>query len=168
MSSEAIRIYEEIRTGKRSRFPRGFWMDGSKFNYADAAEITKYLVEDVLEWDDEVVKDQMCCEVFFQAKLKGMLWTLFNDSFYAAMDNAYPGKFKQWEFTHTPRNFWTEETAIEATIWLFKVKLGMSDEEIVENISRKIFVENRLDTMMHVIYGNNATQAVKSAFRHLF
>ena len=39
---------------------------------------------------------------------------------------------------------------------------------LFENISRKIFVENRLDTMMHVIYGNNATQAVKSAFRHLF
>ena len=119
MNSEAIRIYEEIRTGKRSRFPRGFWVDGSNYNYNAAADITKYLVEDVLNWDDEVVKDRMCCEVFFQQKLKGMLWTLFN-------------------------------------------------EEIVENISRKIFVENRLDTMMHVIYGNNATQAVKSAFKHLF
>ena len=147
-------------------------------------------VEDVLKWNDDELRDQMCCEVFFRAKLKGMLWTLFNDSFYAAVNNAYPDKYKEWEFTHTPRNFWTEETAIEATYWLFKVKLsmsdeeiienisrkifvenrldGMSDEEIIENISRKIFVENRLDTMMHVIYGNNATQAVKSAFKHLF
>ena len=168
MSSEAIRIYEEILTGKRGRFPRGFWNDGTHLNYAAAAEITKYLVEDVLKWNDDELRDQMCCEVFFRAKLKGMLWTLFNDSFYAAVNNAYPDKYKEWEFTHTPRNFWTEETAIEATYWLFKVKLGMSDEDIIENISRKIFVENRLDTMMHVIYGNNATQAVKSAFKHLF
>lgn len=168
MSSEAIRIYQEILTGRRSRFPRGFWIDDDDYNYADAAAITKYLVEDVLKWNDDEVRENMCCEVFFRARLKGMLWTLFNDSFYAAIENAYPGKFKQWEFAHTPRNFWNEETAIEATIWLFKVKLGMSDEEIVNSISRKIFVENRLDTMMHVIYGNNATQAVKSAFKHLF
>ena len=88
MNSEAIRIYEEIRTGKRSRFPRGFWVDGSNYNYNAAADITKYLVEDVLNWDDEVVKDRICCEVFFQQKLKGMLWTLFNDSFYGKFFRA--------------------------------------------------------------------------------
>jgi len=168
LSSDAIEIYKEILKGTRSRFPRGFWIDGDDFNYHDAAVITRYLIEDVLKWTEEEVKENMCCEVFFHAKLKGMLWTLFNDSFYAAVNNAYPDKYMQWEFSHTPRNFWTEETAIDATIWLYKVKLGMSDEEILANISRKIFVDNRLDTMMHVIYGNNATQAVKSAFKHLF
>ena len=42
------------------------------------------------------------------------------------------------------------------------------DEKIKENISRKIFVENGLDTMMHVLFKNNARAAISNAFPDLF
>lgn len=164
MESIAVEIYKEVLLGSRKRFPINFWKDDESKNFSDAAEITRYLIEQVLFWDDDTVKEKMCCKVFFDHSLKGMLWTLFDDSVFAAIENAYPGKFMQWEFTHTPRNFWNLDTARQATIWLFKEHLKWNDEKIKQNVSRKIFVENGLDTMMHVIFNNNATLAISNAF----
>ena len=38
-------------------------------------------------------------------------------------ENAYPGKFKPWEFTQVPNHFWNLKTASEATTWLIEEKL---------------------------------------------
>lgn len=167
MYDYAVQTYKDVLAGTRKRFPRGFWTDDEGRNFSDSAAITRYLIEEVLKWDDETVKAQICCKTFFNNNLKGMLCTLFGDSVYAALENAYPGKYKQWELACTPRNFWNIETARQATIWLFKEKLNWSDEQIKSNISRKIFVENGLDTMMHVIFNNNATNAISNAFPDL-
>lgn len=168
MSEYAIEIYKEVLRGTRNRFPRDFWKDDENKNYCDSAIITKYLIEEVLKWDDEKIKAEISCKIFFTHKLKGMLCILFNDSVYAALNNAYPDKFKEWELSCTPRNFWNLETARQATIWLFKEHLHWTDEQIKQNISRKVFVENRLDTMMHVLFSNNATRAITNAFPDLF
>ena len=164
----AVQIYQEVLDGKRNRFPRDFWVEDEIANFSYSASITRYLIEEILKWNDEKIKSDICCNIFFKHKLKGMMCTIFNDSVFAALDNAYPGKFKQWELSCTPRNFWNLETAKQATIWLFKEHLKWTDEQIKQNISRKIFVENGLDTMMHVIFNNNATQAVSNAFPELF
>lgn len=168
MKSESIQIYEDVLKGSLRRFPRGFWVDDEGKNLIASAEITRYLIENVLKWSDEKVKSDISCKVFFNHKLKGMLCTLFGDSVYAALNNAYPGKYKEWELACTPRNFWTLENAKKATIWLFKEKLQWSDDEIRQNISRKIFVENGLDTMMHLLFKNNAKAAISNAFPDLF
>jgi hypothetical protein len=168
LDSYAIETYLNVLNGTTNRFPRDFWQDDENKHCSDAAEITRYLIEEILGWNEDTIKAELCCKTFFEHKLKGMLCTLFNDSFFQAIDNAYPGKYKEWEFSCTPRNFWNEETAKQATIWLFRERLKMTDEEIKRNISRKIFVENGLDTMMHVIYNNNASMAISNAFPELF
>ena len=168
MKSESIQIYEDVLKGTQKRFPRGFWVDDENKNFQASAEITRYLIEKILCWDDEKVKRDISCKVFFEHKLRGMLYMLFNDSVFKALDNAYPGKYHEWELKCTPRNFWTLENAKRATIWLFKEKLNWSDEKIRQNVSRKIFVENGLDTMMHVLFKNNAKEALSNAFPDLF
>lgn len=168
MKSDSVQIYEDVLKQTLKRFPRDFWVNDENMNYKASAEITRYLIEEVLKWDDEKVKSDISCKVFFEHKLKGMLCTLFGDSVFAAIDNAYPGKYNEWELACTPRNFWNIENAKKATIWLFKEKLQWSDEKIKENISRKIFVENGLDTMMHVLFKNNARAAISNAFPDLF
>ena len=35
-----------------------------------------------------------------------MYW---NGSPYAMINSLYPNKFKEWEFSMTPNNFWTKE-----------------------------------------------------------
>lgn len=168
MEDYAINIYKDVLIGARKRFPQGFWRDDESKNFNDAAKITRYLIEDVLHWDNEKIKTELSCKVFFEHKLKGMLCMVFGDSIYAAVNNAYPGKFKEWELSYTPRNFWNMDTAREATIWLFRERLGFNDEQIKQHISRKIFVENGLDTMMHVLFSNNARLALSNAFPELF
>lgn len=168
MKSDSVQIYEDVLKQTLKRFPRDFWVNDENMNYKASAEITRYLIEEVLKWDDEKVKSDISCKVFFEHKLKGMLCTLFGDSVFAAIDNAYPAKYNEWELACTPRNFWNIENAKKATIWLFKEKLQWSDEKIKENISRKIFVENGLDTMMHVLFKNNARAAISNAFPDLF
>lgn len=168
MKSESIQIYEDVLRGTLKRFPRGFWVDDESKNFQASAEITRYLIEEILHWDDKTLKREISCQVFFKHKLRGMLYMLFNDSVYAAINNAYPNKYYEWEFKCTPRNFWTLENAKRATIWLFKEKLNWSDDDIRHNVSRKIFVENGLDTMMHVLFKNNAKEALSNAFPDLF
>lgn len=160
----AIIIYKEILSGKRKRFPSGFWKTVDTANYADAREITIYLIENILQWDDEKIKNELDSEVFFKYKLKGMLYALFNDSVFKAINNAYPGRFKQWELICTPRNFWNEKSAKAATIWLFKEKLKWSDAEIKEKASKQVFIENGLYSMMHNIFGNNVSLIISNAF----
>ena len=164
----AVQTYVKVLTGSRKRFPRDFWLDDERSNFIYSAQITRYLIEEILKWDDEQLKREICCKTFFEHKLKGMLCVLYGDSVFAALNNAYPGKFKEWELSCTPRNFWTIDTARQATIWLFREKLNYTDEMILQNITRKIFVDNGLDTMMHVIFNNNASKAVQNAFPELF
>lgn len=164
MDDYAVETYKSVLSGRLKRFPRDFWKDDEHIKLSGSAAITRYLIEEVLHWDDATIKSSLCCKVFFKHKLKGMLCMLFNESAYAALNNAYPDRFKEWELSCTPRNFWNIETAKEATVWLFKEHLKMSDDEIKLNVTRKIFVDNGLDTMMHVVYGNNATLAISNAF----
>ena len=164
----AVQIYCDVLSGSLKRFPRDFWKHDEENNLMASAAITRYLIEHILKWNDEQVKKDLSCKLFFKYKLKGMLWTLFDERVFAALDNAYPGKFKEWEVAYTPRNFWTMETARQATVWLFREKLNYTDEMILQNITRKIFVDNGLDTMMHVLFNNNASKAVRNAFPELF
>ena len=95
MKSDSVQIYEDVLKQTLKRFPRDFWVNDENMNYKASAEITRYLIEEVLKWDDEKVKSDISCKVFFDHKLKGMLCTLFGDSVFAAIDNAYPGKYKR-------------------------------------------------------------------------
>ena len=168
MKSESIQVYEDVLQSTLKRFPQGFWVDDENKNFQTSAEITRYLIEEILCWDSQRVKREISCKVFFDHKLRGMLYMLFNDSVFKALDNAYPGKYHEWELKCTPRNFWTLENAKRATIWLFKEKLNWSNEKIRQNVSKKILVENGLDTMMHVLFKNNAKKAISNAFPDLF
>lgn len=167
MDEYSVSLYQDVLKGIRGRFPRDFWVEDEKCNNVYSTAITRYLIEEVLKWDNEKIKKDICCEVFFKHRLKGMLCTVYGDSVFAALNAAYPGKFKEWELSCTPRNFWNLDSARDATIWLFKEHLNWSYEQIKQNISRKIFVDNGLDTMMHVLFNNNASKAISNAFPDL-
>lgn len=164
----SIKVYNEVLEGKRKRFPSGFWQTIDSKNYIGASEITKYLIEDILKLDDEQIKKDLNYQVFFDNKLKGMMNALFDDSVFKALDNAYPGRFKEWELACNPRNFWNMENAKKATIWLFKEKLKWSSEEILQRACKKTFIENGLYSMLHIVFHKNVSLALKNAFPELF
>ena len=160
--TDISKYYLEEVLAKGKQFPKDIWNYNSK--YDNAKVVTKTLIEKVLKWSDEDVRKKLSVNIFRKNSLIRMLTILFNGSPYGAIENAYPGKFKQWELPSVPKNFWNMETAKEATIWLIEEKLKWSDDDIKQNLSLNIFKENSLDGMLFILFNNSPYFAIENAY----
>lgn len=88
---EAIELYKKILSGELKRFPNKYWNNSKSLE--NAAMVTRYLIEEVLKWDEEKVKKDLNEKVFRENKLSGMLECTFGRIPFKAIDNAYPGKY---------------------------------------------------------------------------
>lgn len=129
---------------------------------------TKWLFEEKLRWDDEDIKENLSYKVFRENGLANMLLAIFNNTPYQAINLTYEDKFKPWEFKRVANGYWTEETSILATKWLFDKKLKLLNDNIKESACRKIFKENRLSGMLFTSYNHSALKALKSAYPNKF
>ena len=134
------------------------------WNVKTAREATIWLIEEKLKWSDEDVRRNLSKNTFKENSLRGMLNLLFNGSPYLAIENAYPGKFKAWEFAKVSKNFWNLKTASEATIWLIEEKLKWSDEDVRRNLSQNTFKENSLRGMLDVLFNGSPYLAIENAY----
>ncbi len=134
------------------------------WNMETAKEATMWLIEEKLKWSDEDVRRNLSKNTFKESSLVRMLDVLFNGSPYFAIENAYPGKFKSWEFSKVPKNFWNMETAKEATMWLIEEKLKWSDEDVRRNLSQNTFKENSLRGMLDVLFNCSPYLAIENAY----
>jgi len=137
-----IEIYKLVLSGKLKQFPLCFWEKPNSLQ--SAKEITIYLFEEILKWSNEDILNNLCQKNFKENKLGGMIAALFDWSVFRAIDNAYPGKFKEWEIRNTPRNFWNTTTAKEALKWVLEEKLKYTDKEILKNLNYTFFKDNKL------------------------
>ena len=145
----------KFKSWEFSKVPKNFW------NMETAKEATMWLIEEKLKWSDEDVRRNLSQNTFKENSLRGMLAILFNESPYRAIDNAYPGKFKPWEFKRIPNNFWNLKTAREATIWLIEEKLKWSDEDVKEKLTLNTFKENSLKSMLNYLFNIDPHQPVE-------
>ena len=157
--TDISKYYLEDVLAKGKKFPSGTWIGN-----VNAKIVTKTLIEKVLKWSDEDIKEKISTRIFKENSLWGMLSILFNGSPYLAIENAYPGKFKQWELPCVPHLFWNMETAKEATIWLIEEKLKWSDEDIRKKLSQKIFKENLLSGMLTILFNGSPYLAIENAY----
>ena len=153
------KYYLEEVLAKGKQFPKGVWNCNEK--YDNAKEVTKTLIEKVLKWSDDDIKNKLSRNTFRENSLNGMLNYLFNNSPYRAIENAYPGKFKPWEVARVSKNFWNMETAREATIWLIEEKLKWSDEDVKEKLTLNTFKENSLKSMLNYLFNIDSHQPVE-------
>ena len=103
-------------------------------------------------------------KTFKDNKLGGMLTRVFANSPYAAINNAYPGKYKPWQFEHVPKSYWTKERAVEATIWLIEEKLKWSEDTLLENLSARIFIKNGLGGMLVGVFDCSPYAAIDNSY----
>ena len=160
--TDISKYYLEEVLAKGKQFPKGVWNCNAK--YENAKEVTKTLIEKVLKWSDEDVRKKLSVNIFRKNSLIRMLTILFNGSPYGAIENAYPGKFKQWELPSVPKNFWNMETAKEATIWLIEEKLKWSDDDVRRNLSQNTFKENSLRGMLAILFNESPYRAIENAY----
>ena len=160
---DGVEVYKLVLTNRIKVFPAGFWQQPEAFQ--NACECITFLFEHLLEFSDDEIKKNLSHKLFSENKLGGMLSVCFNASPYQAINAAYPGKFKPWEFNITLRGYWENiENGVEATRWLFEEKLKLSHEEIKKDISKKIFKDNCLGGMLKYCFNNSPYQAINTTY----
>ena len=143
----AVEVYKLVLSGEIKKFPSGFW--NSNDAYSNARDCVKYLIEDILKWNEEDLLKNMYRRVFVKFKLKGMLTVLFDDVTFNAIENAYPGKFKPWQFNYVPNGYWEDElNCKKALLWLIDEKLCLSSEDIKSNWGMPLIKENGLESLV--------------------
>lgn len=139
--STPIEVYQMVLRGELSRFPNGFWSGPSN---NDSAQITRYLIEHILGWtSDKQIKENLRAKTFKQNKLGGLL-SSFEGSPYAAINNAYPGRFQPWELQVIPVNFNDREIALQATKWLIEKQLKLVLPDDLKYLKREHFYEHQI------------------------
>ena len=138
-------------------------VSNSFWNLKTAKEATIWLIEEKLKWNDDDIKEKLSANTFIKNSLTSII-SLFNGSPYFAIENAYPGKFKSWEFSKVPKNFWNMETAKKATMWLIEEKLKWSDEDVRRNLSQNTFKENSLRGMLAILFNESPYRAIENAY----
>ena len=141
-----------------TRVSKNFW------NMETAKEATIWLIEEKLKWSENDIKEKLSATIFIQNSFTSILNDLFNGSPYLIIENAYPGKFKPWEFKRISKKFWNVETAKEATIWLIEEKLKWSDEDIKEKLSANTFIKNSFGGMLTILFNNSPYLAIENAY----
>lgn len=162
-----IEIYELVRNGKIKTFPNHFWVCDESAVYAP--QITRYLIENILNWTDDDVKEKLRKFTFRENNLGGLICSKYNDSPFAAITAAYPeNNFHAWDFVNAPNDYWQgekgRENAIAATKWLIEEKLKWSENEIIENLTQNAFTENNLLGMLKKAFNCNLFEAIDATY----
>ncbi len=138
--------------------PNSYWTKET------AAEATMWLIEEKLKWSEEELLKKLGKKTFYDNGLKGMLSNVFDGSPYAAINNAYPDKYKPWQFAKVPLSYWTKETAAEATRWLIEEKLKWSEEDVLKKLRQKTFHDNMLSGMLMRIFKDSPYLAMNATY----
>ena len=94
---DAIDVYKIVLKGYIIKtFPNGFWQQPEAKQ--NAIKCTRFLIEEMLKYDNEMIKEKNSKKIFNENKLSWMLNVCFNGSPYEAINTAYPNKFKKSDF----------------------------------------------------------------------
>ncbi|MCZ6944551.1 DUF4046 domain-containing protein [Bacillus mycoides] len=150
-------IYQEILDGEKNRFPANTWKND--VDKEMARRITKYLIEIILKWDEEEIKQNWNTPLIINYRLRGLLNHQYENSPYKMIDDLYPNRFKEWDFGMTSLNFWNKEKALEVLKWIIEEKEKLSEEELLEFYNKKWLEKNKLGSPL-VMYWNGSPYAM--------
>lgn len=158
----AIEVYKLVLDGTLLRFPPNFWTKNN------AIKIAIYLIEDILKWSKEDIKNKFSINILKKYKLGGMAQILFNCSMYQVIDTIYPNEYKPWELAMSPNKLWNKETGILATKWLIEEKLQWSDDDIKKKLCIQTFKDNSIGGMLSILYKGSPFIAINEAYPNKF
>lgn len=153
------KVIEALYPGKYEKrdmkfLPNGYWTKET------AIKEIRDLFDNRLKWSRNDIAQKLNSKTLIK---NGFYANVFNNSAIAAVNAAYPGEFKEWEFKKFKRIEWTKEKLIEAVKWLIESRLKWSEEEVKKKISCSTFVENDLYRVIE-LYNFNPFKAVMEAY----
>lgn len=150
---DVLDVYKLVLRGDVVRFPPGFWQRPE--SEQNSIECMKFLIEEILKWNDDDIKEKLKMTVFIKNKLAGMMQILYANSPYMAISKLYPDRFHPWELNEAPSSFWkSKENRIKAMKWLIEEKLNWSDEDIINSFNGKILIDNGLGGLLTEMRGS--------------
>ncbi|WP_407301664.1 AbrB/MazE/SpoVT family DNA-binding domain-containing protein [Clostridium botulinum] len=142
-----VELYKLRLQGKLKKFPDGFWKKPGALD--SAKEITIYFIEEILKWNEEDIRKKIDEKTFREYKLSGMLEYVFDRSPFKAIENAYPGVYKEWDLKHVSRNLWEDENKRKKAIeWL----LNKVEKDTFEELTNIDFTDNGLGGLLDRLY----------------
>lgn len=143
-----------------NRVKANYWADIN-----NAIEATKWLIEEKLQLNEEQLKEELCVNMFFDNRLKGMLLICFDGSPYKAVASAYPERnYMPWDFKRVPSSYWNKDTGVLAVKWLVETKLQLNEDELKEQLSQKLFKDNGLNGMLNRCFDFSPYKAISTAY----
>ncbi|WP_255286788.1 MULTISPECIES: DUF4046 domain-containing protein [unclassified Bacillus (in: firmicutes)] len=113
---KVLQIYRDVLDGKRGKFPDHFFVGEQGKKYL--AFLTRYLIEDYLGISVKEIPRKVKAATLWNHRLRPAAYVQGWKDFMWIIENAYPGKFRPWEFNQVSNNYWQGENerkrAIEA------------------------------------------------------
>ncbi|WP_242290050.1 DUF4046 domain-containing protein [Bacillus cereus group sp. BfR-BA-01319] len=159
-------IYQEILDGKRSRFPSNTWRWDE--NNEMAKRVTRYLLTEILNWNEEEIKQNWNVSLIAKYRLRGVLQHRYENSPYAMINDLYPNQFKEWEFKMTPLNFWTKNKALQLLKWTIEEKEKLLPKKILRIYGQKWLKEQKLSTPLRVFWDGSPYAMINDLYPNVF
>ena len=157
----ALDVYKKVRISDDYTYPEDFWRELIR---EEKVAIIRYFIEDLLQWDEQKLLDNLDNSVFYEYGLKKLLVIHYKDHFFNAIRDAYPTRFMPWQFKNNTIKKWDIKTAKYATRWLVEAELHLSTGKIYTSLKEKDFANANLDGMLKKVYGGSIPKAVQMAF----
>ncbi|WAH42039.1 hypothetical protein NZD89_00520 [Alicyclobacillus fastidiosus] len=142
--------------------PNGYWKGENGRIHAITA--TKWLIEEKLRIPVEAIPSSVRSLHFKQNGIETMLKDVFSGSPYQAIEAAYPGIFKCWQFPSVGNGYWGGSEGLtharEAMEWLLFEKLNLEFHEIPYRVSRQTFRHYGLDNMLKQLFHGSVSKAL--------
>jgi len=143
------------------------WFQEDRFEIA--AKATIWLIEERLGMPVEEIPKRISIREFHMNGLSKLL-DLFNQNIFMVVENAYPHKFKPWQFNeHT--EIWKSsealETAKQATDWLITERLHLNHEKAPGHLTRRHFINNGLGFMLGTLFNHSHFLALENSINEL-
>ncbi|WP_368495866.1 DUF4046 domain-containing protein [Bacillus cereus] len=146
-------IYQEILDGNRRNFPQYIWSED--IDRELAKRITRYLLEQVLNWNTEQIINGWTTDLIVKYKLSGMLSIVYNGNLNQTLHDAYPDRFKEWQLRVAPNRYWAAENSLEALKWTIEVKEQLSDEGVLTIYDKSWLRHHKLGTPLKVYWNES-------------
>lgn len=133
-----IEFYEMFRNNNDALIPNSFWT--STNGRYRAKVIVRHLIEDILKLERRVkVIRNLTTKDFKNNKLQDMLDILFSGSVFLAVDNAYPGMYKECMFKG--KRFYWDIDLIKEELEIIATENGKTERELrIRDINKADFV----------------------------
>lgn len=142
---------EKYKEWELKNVPSNFWTKEK------AIEALRWTIEEKEKLSSEQIKKVYNIAWMKKKRLITPLMQYWNLSPYAMINELYPNRFKEWEFSVVPRNFWTKKTGLQALKWTIEEKEQLTEQELLQVYNIQWLSKNRLLTPLQKFWGNPYT-----------